>query len=376
VLIQKQKNKLKMVRIRFLIFTIFTAVVLGGATLVGGHVKADQFDAQIQALKEQNAANQSQSNSLAAVAASYQAAVDVLNSKIAELQSAIVATQAQIDELQKQITVAQAELDHEKMVLGENIKTMYLEGDVSTLEVLASSRNLSDFVNKQEYRNSVSNKVKNSVDKINALKAELTKQQQQQENLLKDQQSQQSQLQADQAQQFQLLSYTEGQKAAYDAQIKTNNSQISQLRAAQAAANRRLGGSAVAGDPNHGGYPSYLDNAPQDWLTDPWGMYNRECVSYTAWKVQEAYSNMPNWGGVGNANQWPGDAQRAGIPTGSIPKVGSVAISMAGGYGHAMWVEAVSGSTIYVSQYNYDLAGHYSEMSINGSGLIYIYFGG
>jgi len=365
-----------MVRIRFLIFTIFTAVLLAGATLVGGHVKADQFDAQIQALKDQNAANLSQSNSLAAVAASYQAAVDVLNSKIAALQSAIVATQAQIDQLQQQITAAQAELDHEKMVLGENIKTMYLEGDVSTLEVLASSRNLSDFVNKQEYRNSVSNKVKTSVEKINALKAQLTEQQNQQENLLKDQQSQQAQLQSDQIQQSQMLSYTEGQKAAYDSQIKSNNSQIAQLRLAQAAANRRLGGSAVAGDPNHGGYPAYLDNAPQDWLTDPWGMYNRECVSYTAWKVQQAYGNMPNWGGVGNANQWPGDAQRAGIPTGSIPKVGSVAISMSGGYGHAMWVEAVNGSTIYVSQYNYDLAGHYSEMSINGSGLIYIYFGG
>ena len=365
-----------MVRIRFLIFTIFTAALLAGVTLIGSQVKADQFDAQIQALKDQNAANQSQSNSLAAVAASYQAAVDVLNSKVATLQSAIVATQAQIDSLQQQITVAQTELDHEKAVLGENIKTMYLEGNVSTLEILASSKNLSDFVNKQEYRNSVSNKVKASVDKINSLKAQLQEQQAQQENLLKDQQSQQAQLLSDQAQQSQLLSYTEDQKAAYDSQIKSNNSQISALRLAQLAANRMLGGSAVPGDPNHGNYPGYLDNAPQDWISDPWGMYNRECVSYTAWKVQEAFGNMPDWGGVGNANEWPSDAQRDGIPTGSIPKVHSVAISMSGGYGHAMWVEAVSGSTIYVSQYNYDLAGHYSEMSINGSGLIYIYFGG
>jgi surface antigen len=372
----KQKNNLKMVRIRFLIFTIFTAGLLAGATLIGAQVKADQFDAQIQALKDQNAANQVQSNTLAAVAASYQAAVDVLNSKIATLQSAIVATQAQIDSLTQQITVAQTELDHEKAVLGENIKTMYLEGNVSTLEVLASSKDLSDFVNKQEYRNSVSNKVKASVDKINLLKAQLQEQQAQQENLLKDQQSQQSQLLADQTQQTQLLNYTEDQKSAYDSQIKNNNSQIAALRLAQLAANRKLGGSAVPGDPNHGNYPAYLDNTPQDWISDPWGMYNRECVSYTAWKVQEAFGNMPNWGGVGNANQWPGDAQRDGIPTGSIPRVHSVAISMSGGFGHAMWVEAVSGSTIYVSQYNYDLAGHYSEMSINGSGLIYIYFGG
>jgi len=375
-LAQKQKNNLKMVRIKFLIFTIFTTTILGGATLIGGSVKADQFDAQIQALKDQNASNLSQSNSLAAVAASYQSAVDALNSKIDALQSAIVATQSQIDALQAQITTAQAELDHEKLVLGENIKTMYLEGNVSALEILASSKNLSDFVNKQEYRNSVSNKVKTSVEKINSLKAELESQQHQQQDLLKDQQSQQSQLQADQSQQTAMLNYTEGQKAAYDSQIKTNNSQIASLRLAQAAANRRLGGSAVAGDPNHGDYPAYLDNAPQDWLTDPWGMYNRECVSYTAWKVQQTYGNMPNWGGSGNANQWPADAQADNIPTGSIPRVHSVAISMSGGYGHAMWVEAVNGSTIYVSQYNYDLAGHYSEMSINGSGLIYIYFGG
>jgi surface antigen len=145
---------------------------------------------------------------------------------------------------------------------------------------------------------------------------------------------------------------------------------------AQAAANRSLGGVPTAGDPGHGGYPAIWNNAGQDTLVDTWGMYNRECVSYAAWKVYQTYGYMPYWGGVGNANQWPGNAVRAGIPTGSTPRAGSVAISMAGGFGHAMWVEAVNGNTIYVSQYNYDLAGHYSEMSINGSGLIYIYFGG
>ncbi|MBX4197291.1 CHAP domain-containing protein [Candidatus Saccharibacteria bacterium] len=364
-----------MVRIKFLIFTILTGALLAGATIVGGTVRADQIDAQINALQQQNSGLQANSDSLAATAASYQAAVDVLNAKISSLQAAIVATQNQIDALQKQIEEAQAELDHEKQVLGENIKTMYLEGDVSTLEVLASSKDLSDFVNKQEYRNSVSNKVKTSVEKINSLKAELQKQQREQQDLLKDQQTQQTQLQADQTQQNELLNFTEGQKAAYDSQIKTNNSQIASLRAQQAALNRKLGGIPVAGDPGHGGYPAVWNNAAQDSTIDSWGMYNRECVSYTAWKVYQTFGYMPYWGGVGNANQWPGDAARAGIPTGSVPKAHSVAIWNVGAFGHAMWVEAVSGSTIYVSQYNYDYAGHYSEMTINGSGLTYIYFG-
>jgi peptidoglycan DL-endopeptidase CwlO len=294
--------------------------------------------------------------------------------QINSLQSNIVNTQNQIDALQAQINQAQAELDQQKQVLGENIKTMYLEGDISTLEILASSKDLSDFVNKQEYRNSVSNKVKDTVDKINSLKAQLTKQQHEQQGLLADLQTQQNQLQAQENQQAQLLSYTESQKASYDQQINSNNSQIASLRAQQAALNRQLGGVPSAGDPGHGGYPAVWNNAGQDTMIDNWGMYNRECVSYTAWKVYQTFGYMPYWGGSGNANQWPGDAQRAGIAIGTVPRVHSVAIWNVGAFGHAMWVEAVSGNTIYVSQYNYDFTGHYSEMSISASGLTYIYF--
>lgn len=163
--------------------------------------------------------------------------------------------------------------------------------------------------------------------------------------------------------------------ARLSAQAQLDQKKYSQLLAAQLVANQDLGGSAVAGDPDHGGYPSKWDSpAYQDSRLDSWGMYNRECVSYTAWKVYQTYGDMPYWGGVGNTNQWVIDAQRAGIPTGSTPRVHSVAISMHGYYGHAMWVEAVKGDMIYVSQYNYDLHGHYSEMWLSSSALTYIYF--
>jgi surface antigen len=107
-------------------------------------------------------------------------------------------------------------------------------------------------------------------------------------------------------------------------------------------------------------------------------MYNRECVSYTAWKVYSTYGYMPYWGGVGNANQWPGNAARAGIPTSSTPRVGSVAVWNVGYYGHVMWVEAVNADgSIWISQYNYDFNGRYSEMYVSAgmaSNLTYIYF--
>lgn len=166
----------------------------------------------------------------------------------------------------------------------------------------------------------------------------------------------------------------ETSSAVLDRLQAEQRSQIARLLDEQLAANRSLVGSVVAGDPSHGGYPARWDNARQDSLIDSWGMYNRECVSYAAWKVFQTYGHMPYWGGVGNANQWVRNARNTGIPTSSVPKVGSVAISMRGYYGHAMWVEAVKGDMIYISQYNWDLRGHYSEMWVSSANLTYIYF--
>ena len=384
VFMLKQKLKIGRSTVRKL-GPLAIVLALVSATLYGGFVRADNFDAQIQQLQSQNASNKDASNQLAAQASSYGDAIAKLQEQVDALQQAIFNTQKQSDDTQKAMDAAQVQLDHQKVVLGENIKAMYLEGKVSTLEILASSSNLSDFVNKQEYRNTVQSKIKITLDKVNQLKLTLQKQQELLQALLKDQQAQQASLNAAQNQQSQLLAYTEGQKAAYDAQIKNNTSQIATLRLQQLAANRSLGGNVVNIGNCGGTYPAdAVNQAGQHWgcdygkdnNLDNWGMLNRECVSYTAWKVYATYGYMPYWGGVGDAKQWPGDAAAAGIATGSVPKVGSVAISMNGQWGHAMWVEAVNGDTIYVSQYNYDLAGHYSEMSINGSGLTYIYFGG
>jgi surface antigen len=84
---------------------------------------------------------------------------------------------------------------------------------------------------------------------------------------------------------------------------------------------------------------------------------------------------MPNWGGRGNANQWDDDAIAAGIPVDTNPQVGDVAVQNGGIFGHVMYVEAVNpDGTIYVSQMNYDLQGHYSEMTRSTAGLVFIHF--
>lgn len=125
----------------------------------------------------------------------------------------------------------------------------------------------------------------------------------------------------------------------------------------------------------NGGYPDMWAIPPRDTVVDSWGFYNRESVSYAAWKVYQTTGHMFYWGGHGNANQWPSNALKKGLEVSSNPRSNSVAISTAGFYGHAMWVEEVYGNgTIRISQYNHDWKGGYSETTLSSKGLTYIYF--
>lgn len=125
-------------------------------------------------------------------------------------------------------------------------------------------------------------------------------------------------------------------------------------------------------------YPSNWANAPLDSIIDTWGMDNRESVSYTAYKVNEAYNDMPKWGltmSPADAKNWPTDAQTAGITTGTTAKVHSVAIRTTGATGFSAWVEAVNGDQITVSSYNADNKGDYDVQTVPASSFsTYIYF--
>lgn len=341
------------------------------------HVRADQFDDQINALQSLNNENRNLVNSLASQARSYEEAIDQLQGQISALQAALNANLAQQASLQQQIIDAQTKIDQQKAYLAENIRTMYVEGQLSTIEELATSKNLSEYVDKQEYRTRVQNKINESIKEIAVLQAQLKQQKSELDVLVASQQQQNQQLASAQAEQQQMLAYNEGQRAAYNSQINANSSKISELRRQQIAANARFSsGSPGTGPACGGGYPGKWCNIPMDTVIDSWGMYNRECVSYTAWKVAASGRYMPYWGGYGNANQWDDNARNAGIPVDSNPQPGDVAVSNSGFYGHVMYVESVNpNGTINISQYNASWDGRYSERyNMSPAGLVFIHF--
>ncbi|OGL31338.1 hypothetical protein A3F37_03165 [Candidatus Saccharibacteria bacterium RIFCSPHIGHO2_12_FULL_41_12] len=361
---------------------LYTTTVTGFvvAVLIVPMVRADRFDDQIRALNQDTSVKQTQNSQLGAEATSLADTISKLQADINAMQNKIDANRKKIEELKIEIAKAEVELAKQRTILGGIIKSMYLDGDVSTLEMLASSKDLSEFFDKQQYKESVQNKVKATLDRVQQLKLDLSTQKATTEKIIAEQQILQNQIVAQRAENDRLLGLNQGQQDALNAQIKDNSAKASQLRSQQAAENAKFfqgnGSRVVAGSNGRDTYPNIWRNSPQDSMLDSWGMYNRECVSYTAWKVYETRGYMPYWGGRGNANQWDDNARAEGIPVDGSPRAGDIAIMNVGYYGHSMYVESVNpNGTINVSDYNYSYNGTYSEgYNISPAGLAFIHF--
>ncbi|OGL34521.1 hypothetical protein A3F64_02420 [Candidatus Saccharibacteria bacterium RIFCSPHIGHO2_12_FULL_42_8] len=360
-------------------FIVATAVVMTFSSTTP--VQADRFDDQIRSIERQISGYQSEAAKLGAQAETLQGTVNEMQAQLNTIQAQVTLSQAKYDQLVAQIKETEDKITRNQAVLEETIGDLYVNNTVSPIEMLASSKNIGDYLDQQEYRSSIRDRVETAISQIKKLKKQLEQNRDDAKKVLDDQQAQKAALAAKQAEQANLLAQTQNNEAAFQSLIGQQNSQIGTLRAQQAAANasrlRSYGGTVSPGDPGRGGYPNAWASAPQDSLVDSWGMYNRECVSYAAWKVHQRYGNMPYWGGRGNANQWDNNARSAGIPTGSSPRVGSVGVMNGGYYGHVAWVESVNGDTVRVSQYNWGIRGEYTEMTVSASAFdTYIYFGG
>ncbi len=373
----KQKMKNRKISHKLAVPILALTAVLAAGFIITPLVQADRFEEQIRAINE-DTANRSQTRmQLGSEAASLTDAINKLQAEINDLQSKIAANQTKNEEVRLQIIAAEEELARQKKLLGENIKAMYLEGQITTLEMLASSKDLSEFVDKQQYRDAVKDKIKSTLDKVTALKAQLKTQKETLEKLIADQETMKQQVVVIQGEHHRILGMNQEQQAVLNAQISNNNRVVGELRKQQAIENARLfGGGAIIKTSRCDIYPQGWCMAPMDSIVDTWGMYNRECVSWTAYRVAASGRYMPYWGGYGNANQWDDNAIAEGIPVDRSPRVGDVAVSNSGYYGHVMYVEAVfDDGTIAVSQFNHDWGGTYSYVPKMGIGnLVFIHF--
>lgn len=358
---------------------VISGLVIGSSFVPAA--RADTFGDQIEELRRQNESNYSAVSNLADQATSYQHAINSLESSIVLLQGQIAVSVSQRQELEAKIIAGQQELDRQKVLLGDNLKVMYVNGQMSTVEMLASSNDLSTFVDAETYRGAIQNKIQLSLQQIYDLQNKLIEQKRQTELLLEEQRKQETQLAANRAEQNKLLALNQQQQEAYNENTKHNQAKINELIIQQRIANARR---SRGNGPDFTGSSSYpYANANFSMRgpgcvdgdgPDKWGYCTRQCVSYAAWAVERSGRDAPLY--YGDAANWVSAARRDNVPIYSVgqARAGDVAIDVTGRWGHAMYVEGVSGSDVYVSQYNAGLRGEFSTDTIDGSGLYFLRF--
>lgn len=367
------------------------SVLLAGSGIFGlaSHVLARDYDAEIQA-KQQEADNyNSEASRLGEMADSLQSELDKINGQIVAIQAQIADSQKKINNLNTQIKKNEAAIKQNRKAMGQILADLYVDDQISPLEMLASSKNISDYIDKQEQRSSLKSSLNDKIKEIKSLQKKLEENKKAAQNTLRDQESQRNAMAAKQSERAKLIADTKNDQNNYAALAQKRNSEVAKLREEQRAAimaalAAQNGGSSIGAvppaSPGSGGYPAVWRNAPLDAYVDNWGLFTRECVSYAAWKVASTGRYVPHFGGAGHAYQWPSTVARYGIQSGSTPKAGSVAVWEIGTYGHVMYVEAVHGDgSLTVSDYNLKWDGLYRYYTIDASKvaarrLTYIYF--
>lgn len=346
---------------------------------------ADEYDDKISALQSEIAQFKAESDRLNSQAASLQNALAQLGSEKAAIQTQIDLSQAKHDKLVADITATEKKIVDNQDALGTTIANLYVDDKISPIEMIASSSNISEFMDKQEYRNSVRDQLTSTISKIKELKAMLSTQKADVEKVLADQKVQRNLLVAKQNEQQSLLDKTKGDEASYQQMIGNNQAAIAEAKATQALINSRFnssGGAAFVSTGLLAEYPWNEINCPMEGYMSTGGSNGngldgspgnygcRQCASYVAWRIAKETGKYYSWG---NAKDFTANAIKAGYVKGA-PRAGSIAVMDPGkagqGYGHVAWVESVNGGDITISQYNYLTPagyGMYSVMTLSSS---------
>ena len=164
--------------------------------------------------------------------------VNQLNSEINQIQGQINTTSKNIEKTEKELEKTQKELERQKNIMNQSVRALYKQGDVSTVELIASSKNFTEFVNGQEYLERVKIGVQESAKKIDALKTKLEKEKTELDEMLELQTGQQKVVATKKSEQDELLNKAKEEEFSYKEYVAKKQKEQTIVEAAVAAAVR------------------------------------------------------------------------------------------------------------------------------------------
>ena len=134
----------------------------------------------VNALKEQDQAYQSKIDALNEEVDGYTSKIDAKNAEIEKLEGQILALEKEVKQINKDIENQQIQIDKTYSLLGERLRAMYIAGQTTEMEVLLTSSDFSDFLNRTELLRRVSEhdtnlvaELKESIELLNKKAEEL-----------------------------------------------------------------------------------------------------------------------------------------------------------------------------------------------------------
>jgi peptidoglycan DL-endopeptidase CwlO len=233
--LKKITSKSSVVKIGFMV----ALVAASGPASIVSVANADRYQEQINELRQKNQETSAEQTSLQLKEENLAKAIADLRGNIASIEAQISKNKSKNAALEKSIRNLERDIEAERETLGINIRQMYLDDQMTTIEKLASSKNLSEYVDKEQYRVAVQSKVQESMSAIAALKEKQESQKTAIEKLVKDQEGMQKELASQRKENERLIKINRGQQNEYASEVRENNSRIAELRRQQAIENQR-----------------------------------------------------------------------------------------------------------------------------------------
>lgn len=292
--------------------------------------------------------------------------VNELSAEIGTLNAEIAENEAKVAELNKEIEKNEKKLADNQSALAEMLINMHFSTDSEPISILAGSKSISDYAEKQAREDVAKQEIALASKKIKEIKEKLDKQKQEVEAALKASEEKRALVAAKRSEQEALM--VQYEKNADDASVLASywEEQLKAL-AWTPPSNSTGNGTRTWGANNT--YP-YRNNCPQDNVRySAYGGAVCQCTSYASWKAQERWGVVNKWGGHAYTYVNVGDQTKiaAGqtkydvrVPSTGFrvyvdrsPAANTIAIQVGGSYGHVMWVEGVNANgSVNVTEYN------------------------
>ena len=332
----------------------YTFIVTLAALIVTFAYNCKPGDSECEAAKSNMQQNQAAANDYIKKADSVGAVIDQLNSEIGTLSGEISSSEAKIKELKSQITETEQKLAETQTALAEMLINMHFSGDSEPITILAGSKTISDYAEKQAREDVAKQEIAAASERVKDMKDKLQAKKDEAEQTLESLTSKRALIATKRESQQSLMA--EYEKNADEASTLASYWEEQLKALALTPPSNTVGFGSRSWSANNT-YP-YRYNCPQDnVMYSAYGGAVCQCTSYASYKAQERWGIVNTWGGHAysyvNASGYT--VPSTGIKTyvDRNPAANTIAIQTGSEYGHVMWVESINADgSINVTEYN------------------------